>query len=186
MSFRIVTSSKITSAISEVATNPIFNARKLFNTSINPDIGGVSDGNALIWDAVNGFWTFGREQFTTSQVNIFTRQQSFQATGPNGPVTTDFTIDLDESQVTNVTINGTDLVMTLDNAIAGGTYIVMITQDTGGPHTIKWDTPVGTYKFSAGVAPVLSSGDGVTDVITFISPNSTGFYGVLYPNFQIV
>jgi len=81
------------------------------------------------------------------------------------------------SSVASLTLNDVGATLTMSNLVAGGTYLLIITQGTGGSKTITTWT---NFKWAGGTAPVLSSTAGNIDVITAYSD---GTY--LYASAQI-
>ena len=59
-----------------------------------------------------------------------------------------------------------------------GTYILHVVQDGSGSRTISWNS---VLKWPAGVAPVLSTGAGRRDIISFVS-DGTYLYGSYLPD----
>lgn len=79
-----------------------------------------------------------------------------------------------------LTLSNTGATLNLTNAVAGATYVIRITQGTGGSRTITtW--PTGT-KWPSGTAPVLSTAVGAIDVISFFY-DGTSFYGAYDKNY---
>jgi hypothetical protein len=66
------------------------------------------------------------------------------------------------------------------NPQAGSTYVLIVTQGTGGSNTLSFST---AYKFPGGSVPVLSTGSAQVDVLSFVS-NGTVLYGVASQNFS--
>jgi len=111
-------------------------------------------------------------------VNGFTRQQNFdQSTLIDGAA---IAWNLDENQVTEVTLGGNRTLSNPTNQRAGATYILTVVQDGAGNRTLSFDT---AYQFPAGVAPTLSTAAGAVDILTFVS-NGTNMRGVIQNNFS--
>ena len=62
--------------------------------------------------------------------------------------------------------------LTVSNAVAGGTYMLVITQGAGGNKTITTWT---SFKWQGGAAPTLSATAGAIDVIT-VAYDGTNYY----------
>ena len=76
---------------------------------------------------------------------------------------------------------GVDAVLAMIAVLkAGATYVLIVTQGTGGSNTLSFST---AYKFPGGSAPVLSTGSSQVDVLSFVS-NGTVLYGVASQNFS--
>ncbi|MCI5049403.1 MAG: DUF2793 domain-containing protein [Rickettsiales bacterium] len=84
-----------------------------------------------------------------------------------GTLTDGATIAWDASthQVAQVTLAGNRTLSNPNNAIAGGTYLVIVRQDATGGRTLTFGT---NYRFAGGTAPTLSSGSNAVDVLSFV------------------
>ncbi len=83
------------------------------------------------------------------------------AIGSIGGGTQDINWNLSNIHTFTLTDNET---LTFSNPIAGGVYVLEITQGGSGSYTITWPT----VTWPGGVAPTLSTGVGDVDVITFL------------------
>ena len=88
--------------------------------------------------------------------------------------------NLAENQVATLTVTTNSTMNTPTNPQAGSTYVMIVTQGTGGSNTLSFST---AYKFTGGVAPVLSTGSAQVDVLSFVT-NGTVLYGVSSQNFS--
>jgi hypothetical protein len=88
--------------------------------------------------------------------------------------------NLAENQVATLTVTTNSTMNTPTNPQAGCTYVMIVTQGTGGNNTLSFST---AYKFTGGVAPVLSTGSAQVDVLSFVT-NGTVLYGVSSQNFS--
>jgi hypothetical protein len=88
--------------------------------------------------------------------------------------------NLAENQVATLTVTTNSTMNTPTNPQAGSTYVMIVTQGTGGSNTLSFST---AYKFAGGSAPVLSTGSAQVDVLSFVS-NGTVLYGVASQNFS--
>jgi hypothetical protein len=88
--------------------------------------------------------------------------------------------DLSQNQVATLTVTTNSTMNTPTNPQAGCTYVMIVTQGTGGNNTLSFST---AYKFTGGVAPVLSTGSAQVDVLSFVT-NGTVLYGVSSQNFS--
>jgi hypothetical protein len=88
--------------------------------------------------------------------------------------------DLSQNQVATLTVTTNSTMNTPTNPQAGATYVLIVTQGTGGSNTLSYST---AYKFPGGSAPSLSTGSSQVDVISFVS-NGTVLYGVTSQNFS--
>lgn len=85
--------------------------------------------------------------------------------------------DANVSSVASLTLNQVGATLTMSNLIAGGTYLLIITQGAGGNKTITTWT---NFKWVGGAIPTLSSSAGAIDVITAYSDGTN-----LYASAQI-
>jgi hypothetical protein len=88
--------------------------------------------------------------------------------------------NLAENQVATLNVTTNSTMNTPTNPQAGCTYVMIVTQGTGGNNTLSFST---AYKFTGGVAPVLSTGSAQVDVLSFVT-NGTVLYGVSSQNFS--
>jgi hypothetical protein len=79
----------------------------------------------------------------------------------------------------SLTLTGNHTLANPSNMTAGGTYILIVTQDGSGSHTLAYSSD---YKWPLGTAPVLSTAPGAVDILTFVS-DGTHMYGVFQPAF---
>lgn len=70
------------------------------------------------------------------------------------------------SSVASLTLNDVGATLTMSNLVAGGTYLLIITQGVGGSKTITTWT---NFKWANGTAPTLSTTAGAIDVISAYS-----------------
>ena len=87
--------------------------------------------------------------------------------------------DLDAGGAATVTLQGNRTLSNPDNMKNGGTYFLIIKQDTTGSRTLDFGS---AYKFPDATAPTLSSDASATDILTFISDGSY-MYAVAQLNF---
>ena len=88
--------------------------------------------------------------------------------------------DLSQNQVATLTVTTNSTMNTPTNFQAGATYVLIVTQGTGGSNTLSFST---AYKFPSGTVPSLSTGSSQVDVLSFVS-NGTVLYGVSSQNFS--
>lgn len=109
----------------------------------------------------------------------YTRCHNFNATGLT---ITSGTIpwNLAENQVARLEVTTNSTLNTPTTPTDGATYMLIVTQGTGGSNTLSFST---AYKFPGGTAPSLSTGSADVDVLTFVS-NGTVLYGVASQDFS--
>lgn len=139
-----------------------------FTTTLTGDVT-ISTGSA----------TVGTRVAVLNTAQQYTRAHNFAATALT---ITSGTIpwDLSQNQVATLTVTTNSTMNTPTNPQAGATYVLIVTQGTGGSNTLSFST---AYKFPAGIAPVLSTGSSQVDVLSFVS-NGTVLYGVASQNFS--
>jgi len=126
-----------------------------------------------------GSATVGTRVAVLNTAQQYSRAHNFAATALT---ITDGTIpwNLAENQVATLTVTTNSTMNTPTNPQAGATYVMLVTQGTGGNNTLSFST---AYKFPGGVIPVLSTGSSKVDVISFIS-NGTVLFGVSSQDFS--
>ena len=87
--------------------------------------------------------------------------------------------DVALGRVATVTLGGNRTISAATNQKVG-TYILRVVQDGTGSRTLTWN---GNYKWTAQTAPVLSTGAGAVDIITFFS-DGTKMYGSYLPDMR--
>jgi len=139
-----------------------------FTTTLTGDVT-ISTGSA----------TVGTRVAVLNTAQQYTRAHNFAATALT---ITSGTIpwDLSQNQVATLTVTTNSTMNTPTNPQAGSTYVMIVTQGTGGSNTLSFST---AYKFAGGSAPVLSTGSAQVDVLSFVS-NGTVLYGVASQNFS--
>jgi len=84
---------------------------------------------------------------------------------------TTVTIDLTNGTVQAFTISGGNATITMPTAVAGKSFILILTQDTTS-RTVTWTT----VTWPSGTAPTISTGSGKRDIYSFFS-NGTVWFG---------
>lgn len=126
-----------------------------------------------------GTATAGTRLAVLNAAQEYTRTHNFDATSLT---ITSGTIpwDLSQNQVAKLTVTTNSTMNTPTNPVDGATYMLIVTQGTGGSNTLSFST---AYKFPGGTAPSLSTGSADVDVLTFVS-NGTVLYGVASQDFS--
>jgi len=83
--------------------------------------------------------------------------------------------DLDKSNVARITLNGDYIVNNPTNMKDGGTYILILKQDSTGGRSITFDS---SFKWPGGTAPSLTATANAIDIVSFVS-DGTNMYGNL-------
>ena len=139
-----------------------------FTTTLTGDVT-ISTGSA----------TVGTRVAVLNTAQQYSRAHNFAATAltiTSGTVPW----NLAENQVATLTVTTNSTMNTPTNSQAGSTYVMIVTQGTGGSNTLSFST---AYKFPGGTAPVLSTGSAQVDVLSFVS-NGTVLFGVSSQNFS--
>jgi hypothetical protein len=139
-----------------------------FTTTLTGDVT-ISTGSA----------TVGTRVAVLNTAQQYSRAHNFAATAltiTSGTVPW----NLAENQVATLEVTTNSTMNTPTNPQAGCTYVMIVTQGTGGSNTLSFST---AYKFPGGSAPVLSTGSAQVDVLSFVT-NGTVLYGVSSQNFS--
>ena len=112
---------------------------------------------------------------TGSGTGAITTSLNGQINGSNGALTDAATIawNANTAQTATLTIAGNRTLALPTNLVAGGTYLIRITQGSGGSHTLAY---ASGYKWAGGTPPVLSTAAGAIDMISF-SSDGTNMFG---------
>lgn len=153
-----------------------------FSGLINSTLGTIGNlSTTLAGDLTisQGTATAGTRLAVLNAAQEYTRTHNFDATSLT---ITSGTIpwDLSQNQVAKLTVTTNSTMNTPTNPVDGATYMLIVTQGTGGSNTLSFST---AYKFPGGTAPVLSTGSSQVDVLAFVS-NGTLLYGVSNQNFS--
>ncbi len=150
----------------------VANASTLYATKSNPTTSGVlaHTGRATISTnlAVTGNTTLNGT--TTDRSNALSQT-----------LTDGVTINWDVSlgRVATVTLAG-NRIMAAPTNLKIGTYILHVIQDATGSRTLTWNS---VFKWTAGVAPVLTTTANARDVFSFVS-DGTNLYGSYLPDMK--
>ena len=142
-------------------------------------INGTGSGSAIAaWS-----WNYFSAQpsglpVSTSSVGLYTAQQNFSLQTLTWASTLAW--NLNTQQVAKVTLAGTTTISNPTNMVAGGTYVLFLTQDATGSRTVTWGA---NYRWSGATAPTLTTTANATDIVTFVSDGSL-MYGTATTNFQ--
>jgi len=139
-----------------------------FTTTLTGDVT-ISTGSA----------TVGTRVAVVDTAQEYTRCHNFNATALT---ITSGTIpwNLAENQVARLEVTTNSTLNTPTSPTDGATYMLIVTQGTGGSNTLSFST---AYKFPGGTVPTLSVGSADVDVLTFVS-NGTVLYGVASQDFS--
>ncbi len=128
-----------------------------------------SAGDKKVYVAVNASWV--TDLVKTSAVQAFSKQQyAAEATLTDG---TSIAWNLDNAQVSKVTLGGNRTLSNPTNMKAGATYILHVFQDGTGSRLLTFGS---AYKWPNNTPPTLSTAAGSHDILTFVS-NGTYMYG---------
>lgn len=147
-------------------------------TDLFPDVQTVGVGPVKVTGAQLATFFWASPQFTgtvTSTGNVVAPQIYSTPTALTSGASIAW--NANTSSVASLTLNQVGATLTMSNLVAGGTYLLIITQGSGGNKTITTWT---NFKWVGGAVPTLSSSAGAIDVITAYSD---GTY--LYASAQI-
>ena len=88
------------------------------------------------------------------------------------------TINLANGTVVTFTISGGNATITMPTAVAGKSFILILTQDTTS-RTVTWATVV----WPSGTAPTVSTGSGKRDIFSFFSDGTSWFGATIGQNY---
>jgi hypothetical protein len=91
---------------------------------------------------------------------------------------TSVTIDLTNGTFQRFTISGGNATITMPTAVAGKSFILILTQDSS-PRTVTWTTVV----WPSGTAPTISTGSGKRDIFSFFSDGTSWFGATIGQNY---
>jgi len=91
---------------------------------------------------------------------------------------TSVTIDLANGTFQRFTISGGNATITMPTAVAGKSFILILTQDSTA-RTVTWTTVV----WPSGTAPTISTGSGKRDIFSFFSDGTSWFGGTIGQNY---
>lgn len=154
----------------------------LTNTNLNSTTGTISNFSTTLTGDLTistGSATVGTRVAVVNTAQEYSRTHNFDATSltiTSGTVPW----NLAENQVAKLEVTTTATMNNPTNAVDGATYMLTVTQGTGGNNTLSFGT---AYKFPGGTAPTLSVGSGDVDVIAFVS-NGSVLYGVTSQDFS--
>ncbi len=117
----------------------------------------------LVGGITNGAWTEVIAGVQLNVANTFTKSQNVASVA----IADSSTVDTDASlgNVFTVTLAGNRTLANPTNLVAGGTYMWIITQGSGGSHTLAYGA---LFTWPAGLAPVLSTTAAYVDLITAV------------------
>jgi hypothetical protein len=91
---------------------------------------------------------------------------------------TSVTIDLANGTFQRFTISGGNATITMPTAVAGKSFILILTQDTSS-RTVTWTTVV----WPSATAPTISTGSGKRDIFSFFSDGTSWFGATIGQNY---
>lgn len=151
----------------------------LISTNNLSDVANAATSRANLGLAIGtDVQAFDANNAVTDAAQTYTQQQNFGTSVLADAA--NIAWDLNTAQVARVTLNGNRTLDNPTNMVDGGTYILEVIQGAGGNHTLAYDT---AYQFPDGTAPVLSTGAGDVDIITFVS-NGSAMRGIIQKNFS--
>lgn len=88
--------------------------------------------------------------------------------------------DLNDNQVSQVTLGGDRTLANPTNQLAGATYVLIVRQPAGANYDLTFGN---SYKFPNDEAPVLTPQNAAVDIFTFIS-DGTNMYGAFVRDYS--
>ncbi len=115
----------------------------------------------------------------TVQKNVIIQGQGYSELHTGADISS---IDWNLGNVQEITLASGEANFDPSNAKAGATYILKITQPSGGNGTINWDNiGAANIKWPGGTEPTLTATNAAIDIVTLICTSATG-QGVYYAN----
>ncbi len=87
-------------------------------------------------------------------------------------------VDWNSGNVQSVTLGGSRTI-TFSNGVAGGRYLLILTQDSTGGWTVTWPAAI---KWPSGTPPTLTATAGRTDILSFVYDGAS-YYGISNLNY---
>jgi hypothetical protein len=154
--------------------------------------GGTNATSAGIaaFNNITGYTASGATGTTSTNVVFSTSPTITTATLVNPTITnyvetsyvatagTSVTIDLANGTFQRFTISGGNATITMPTAVAGKSFILILTQDSTA-RTVTWTTVV----WPSGTAPTISTGSGKRDIFSFFSDGTSWFGGTIGQNY---
>jgi len=131
-------------------------------TLVTPNIGAATGTSLSVTANISGAQIYSTPTALTSSASI--------------------TWNANTSSVASLTLNDVGATLNMTNLVAGGTYLLIITQGTGGNKTITTWTSTGSvaWKWAGGSPPTLSSAAGAIDIITAYTDGTTVYASAQY------
>jgi len=103
---------------------------------------------------------------------IVSGSQAYVAIDANGNTTSNTTVDWNTGNVQTFTLNANPTTFSFSNGKSGGTYMLIIRQNSAGSYTINWP---GAVSWPAASAPTMTAGANKYDVYSFVYDGTTYF-----------
>lgn len=143
---------------------------------VHDDLFGAEPNEHLDWTSAS----VGTISDTNLSANVVKYNTAGEFTAPQGATeeTPSFaagtlTLDFSTTNYWELTLSANVTTVTVSNATQPGTYVLKLTQDST-PRTIAWGSSV---KWPGGTAPVMSTGSGAVDIISFVVDSAGNVYG---------
>lgn len=181
-----------TSAAFTLANVITFSANVVLGQSLSANGGFGTTGQVLTVNSTGGvYWASASAGVNTAAQYTFSNTITISTAVFNGTVSTaqanmqsqtltdgtNIAWDTSNGQIATVTLGGNRALSNPTN-LKVGTYILYVYQDSTGSRTLSWGTK---FKWTAGVAPALTTNANALDVFTFAS-DGTNLYGSFLPN----
>jgi len=140
--------------------------------------GGTPGGSDTYVQFNDGGSTFGGDAgFTYDKTaqKMYSRSYYTNITD-SGNITTSVTLDLDQSNFHQVTLNGNPITLTVSNGDIGQRFIIRLKQDNTGSRTVNWFSDIS---WPGGGPPTLSTATGVADLLGFVVTDTNTYDGFL-------
>lgn len=110
---------------------------------------------------------------------VVTGSQAYTVMRANENTTSNITVNWNNGNVQKFTLNANPTSFTFNNGNAGGTYILIIRQNSAGSYTINWP---GAVSWPGASAPTMTAGANKYDVYSFVYDGTT-YFGTATQNY---